>query len=73
MRAVGGPEVVAYCFDLAENDAAPTRLRQAALLVLAQHVDPRDAAARARGAAVWERVAAQSAAGATAERAEGPR
>jgi Protein of unknown function (DUF2799) len=65
MRAIGGAEVVAYCFDLAANEAAPLLLRRSALDVLVQHVDKRDAAAQARGAALWARVTALSAAGAS--------
>jgi hypothetical protein len=59
MRAIGGPKVVAYCFGLAEDEYAPLGLRQAALSVLGQHVDGGDAAGRARGAALWERVEAK--------------
>src|SRR5262249_52397467 len=64
MRAIGGAEVVAYCFDLASREDAPLALRRAALEVLAQHVDRRDAAAQARGAALWDRVSALSEPGA---------
>jgi hypothetical protein len=57
MEATGGREVVAYCAWLAENDAAPAPLRRAALAVLVRHVDRHDAAARARSAQIWARVA----------------
>lgn len=56
MLAIGGAGVVAYCFGLAEDESAPLELRQAALDVLLQHVDRRDAAAAARGAALWDRL-----------------
>jgi hypothetical protein len=42
MRWVGGPEIVAYCFDLAEQGAAPPRTVRATLAVLALDVDPSD-------------------------------
>ena len=67
MERVGGVDAVAYAFELAENDAAPTKVRQAALAVLAKQVDGRDTAARARASAVWERVAAVAMAKASAK------
>jgi len=56
MSVVGGPEVVVYCLAFAENESAPVELRRAALAVLVRHMDRSDAAAAARGAAVWERM-----------------
>lgn len=69
MNVVGGPEVVAYDFELAESEATPTKLRQALLTMLAKHADAQDTAARARASALWERVSARAA----AEAAEKPR
>jgi hypothetical protein len=69
MERVGGPEVVAYAFEIAESEAAQTMLRKAALVLLKAHLDPQDAAARARAAGLWERVSARAA----AEAAEKPK
>jgi len=60
MEAVGGPEAVAYCLALGENEAAPAVLRKAALAVLVRHVDRSDPVARARSAAIWDRLTATS-------------
>lgn len=57
MEATGGPQVVAYCAWLAENEVAPAPLRRAALAVLVRHVDRNDPAARARAGQIWSRVA----------------
>jgi hypothetical protein len=57
IEPLGGPEVVASGFEVAENERAPSSVRRAALLVVSRHLDPRDAPGRARGAALWERVA----------------
>jgi hypothetical protein len=61
MEVVGGPRVVAFCFDLAGDPSYAMRLRTAALGVLARHVPEADAAARARGYALWERLHAEAA------------
>lgn len=71
MEDVGGPEVVAYAFEVAEDEASPTNVRQAALSVLKKNLDTRDAAARARAANLWERVSARAAADAAAKPAGG--
>jgi hypothetical protein len=57
MESTGGPEVIAYCAWLAENDVAPPPLRRAALAVLVRHVDRNDPAARTRAGQIWQRVA----------------
>ncbi len=60
MDFVGGQEVAAYSLALAEDESASPRLRLVALVVAGKHADPRDAAAQARGVALWRRVQAQS-------------
>jgi hypothetical protein len=67
MQRLGGPEAVAYAFEVAEDDAANTKPRQAAMAVLAKLVDRRDSAARARASALWERISARAAAEASAK------
>jgi hypothetical protein len=62
MERVGGPEAIAYAFEVAEDDAVPTMPRQAALAVLAKLLDKRDSAAQARASAVRERISARAAA-----------
>jgi hypothetical protein len=62
MELIGGRDAVAYCFALAENDAAPLSLRKAALGVLLRQADRNDPGARARAAAAWDRVNATAAA-----------
>jgi hypothetical protein len=56
MEVVGGPRAVAFCFDVAGDSSYAMRLRMAALGVLARHVPATDAASRARGYALWERL-----------------
>jgi hypothetical protein len=48
MGAVGGPDVTAYCFSLAEDENAPEEQRWSALLALDKIVDPGDLAALSR-------------------------
>jgi hypothetical protein len=72
MDVVAGREVVAYCFELAEDDAAPILLRRGALVVLNHHVDVSDVAALARRATVSERVSARIAAEAATSAAAQP-
>jgi TonB family protein len=58
MEIVGGPDVVAYCLWLGENESAPVSLRKAALRVLVRHADRNDPTVRARAQVIWEKVAA---------------
>ncbi len=63
MQAIGGPDVVAYCLWLGENEAVPLELRKEALAILSRWADRNDPAVRARGARIWERVNALSSSG----------
>ena len=60
MEAIGGPDVVAYCLWLGENESAPLGLRKGALAVMFRWVDRRDPVLRARSARIWERINALS-------------
>jgi hypothetical protein len=71
MERVGDQEAVACAFEVAEDDALHTSLRQAALAVVAKLVGTGDAAARARASAVSERISARALAEVSAKRAAG--
>jgi hypothetical protein len=64
MEAIGGPDVVAFCLWLGENEYAPLELRKGALAVLVRWADRNDPAVRTRSTRIWERVGALSSGGA---------
>lgn len=63
MVPVGGPDVLAHCFEIAESAAVPEEQRWSAMVALEALVDPSDRAATARrlAAATRWRMAAQAA------------
>jgi hypothetical protein len=72
MEAIGGPDVVAYCLWLGENEYAPLELRKSALTVLVRWADRRDPAVYARSTRIWARVGALSSGGAVVAAAGAP-
>ena len=66
MEAVGGPDVVAYCLWLGENEYVPLEMRKSALAILVHWADRNDPAVRARSTRIWERVGALSSGSAAA-------
>jgi hypothetical protein len=69
MKEIGGAEITAFCFGVAEDKAAPRDRRRAALAVLEGTVDASDAAAVKRRTSVGDLKGADPAASAAADAA----